>query len=207
VSYICLILSGAALLINGLGLLGRIPAKDSGYFNLLIGGTQLILAVLIAVTANGAATALLGVSGVFLFGLTYAYVGLNSLLNLGSVGLGWFCGLVALLGVAYSALNLGTDPLLSVLWLAWAALWTLFFLLLALGISSLSTYTGWALILTSQATTTLPAILGLIGAWPSGATAAVIALAVVAALFVAARLLSAPASRAAVADASDSVPA
>lgn len=206
-SYICLILSGAALLINGLGLLGRIPARDSGSFNLLVGGTQLILAVLIAVTANGNAGALLGVSGVFLFGLTYAYVGLNSLLNLGSVGLGWFCGLVAVLGLAYSALNLAGDPLLSVLWLAWAALWTLFFLLLALGISSLTAYAGWALILTSQATTTLPAILALTGAWPAGAAPAVIALAVVAALFVGARLLSAPASRVAVPEASDSVAA
>jgi hypothetical protein len=206
VSYICLILSGAALLINGLGLLGRIPGKDSGYFNLLIGGTQLILAVLIAVTANGNAAALLGVSGVFLFGLTYAYVGLNSLLNLGSVGLGWFCGLVALLGVAYSALNLAADPLLSVLWLAWAGLWTLFFLLLGLGISSLTAFTGWALILTSQVTTTLPAILGLSGAWPAGSTVAIVALVIIAALFAAARLLSAP-GRARTVEASDSVPA
>lgn len=205
-SYICLILSGAALLINGLGLLGRIPGKDSGYFNLLIGGTQLILAVLIAVTANGNAAALLGVSGVFLFGLTYAYVGLNSLLNLGSVGLGWFCGLVALLGVAYSALNLAADPLLSVLWLAWAGLWTLFFLLLGLGISSLTAFTGWALILTSQVTTTLPAILGLSGAWPAGSTVAIVALVIIAALFAAARLLSAP-GRARTVEASDSVPA
>lgn len=205
-SYICLILSGAALLINGLGLLGRVPGKDSGYFNLLIGGTQLILAVLIAVTANGNAAALLGVSGVFLFGLTYAYVGLNTLLNLGSVGLGWFCGLVALLGVAYSALNLAPDPLLSVLWLAWAALWALFFLLLARGIESLTAFTGWALILTSQVTTTLPAILGLTGAWPKGSAAALVALLIVAALFVAARLLGAT-SRAGAVEASDSVPA
>lgn len=47
-SLICLILSGGALLINGLGLLGRIPARDSGYFTVLIGSTQLALSALIA---------------------------------------------------------------------------------------------------------------------------------------------------------------
>lgn len=52
-SLICLILSGGTLLINGLGLLGRIPARDSGYFTVLIGSTQLVLSTLIAVAANG----------------------------------------------------------------------------------------------------------------------------------------------------------
>ena len=183
-SFICLILSGAALLINGLGLLGRIPARDSGYFNLLIGGTQLVLSGLIAVGAGGDRAALLGVSGVFLFGLTYLYVGLNALLGLGSVGLGWFCGLVAALGVFYAAGNIAVDPFLSVLWLSWAVLWTLFFLILALGQTRLTVFTGWALILTSQATTTIPALLGLSGAWPVGLVAGLTALLVVAALFV-----------------------
>ncbi|MDQ0850527.1 hypothetical protein QFZ65_002465 [Arthrobacter sp. B3I9] len=51
-SYICLILSGAALLINALGLLGRIPARDSGVFNIVIGTLQLVLAVLLAAAAG-----------------------------------------------------------------------------------------------------------------------------------------------------------
>ncbi|WP_308467963.1 AmiS/UreI family transporter [Rathayibacter soli] len=193
-SYICLILSGAALLVNGLGLLGRIPARDSGYFNLLIGGTQLLLCALLAVAANGNSTALLSVSGVFLFGLTYTYVGLDSLRGLGSVGLGWFCGLVAALGLFYAAASIATNPLLSVLWLSWAGLWTLFFLLLALGKTGLTAYTGWALILTSQVTTTVPAILGLTGTWPTDAPAAIIALVAIAALFVLAIFLAAPAA-------------
>lgn len=192
-SYICLILSGAALLINGLGLLGRIPLRDSGYFNILIGGTQLVLSVLIAVTAAGNTSVLLSVSGVFLFGLTYLYVGLDSLRQLGSVGLGWFCGLVALLGLAYAGSSLGTDPLLAVLWLSWAVLWALFFLVLALGKSGLTAFTGWALILTSQVTTTIPALLGLLGVWPIGSVPiALLAAVVVAALFILAVALAVP---------------
>lgn len=193
---ICLILSGAALLINGLALLGRIPGRDSGYFNVLIGVTQLLLATLVAFAAGGDTAALLGVSGVFLFGLTYLYVGLNSLRDLGSVGLGWFCGLVAVIGLVYAGANVVSDPVLSVLWLAWAGLWTLFFLLLALGISQLTAFTGWSLILTSQATTTVPALLGLTGNWPTGAGSAAVALVGVVALFgIAAAITSATARR------------
>ncbi|MCW4385509.1 AmiS/UreI transporter [Salinibacterium sp. SYSU T00001] len=194
-SLICLILSGAALLINGLALLGRIPGRDSGFFNVLIGSTQLVLATLVAVAAGGNPAALLAVSGVFLFGLTYLYVGLNALLDLGSIGLGWFCGLVAALGLVYSGANLATDPVLSVLWLAWATLWTLFFLLLGLGWSRLTTFTAWSLILTSQLTTTVPALFGLTDNWPTGGTNAVIALLVIVALFAGAAGITAATSR------------
>jgi len=192
-SFICLILSGAALLINGLGLLGRLPGRDSGAFNLLIGGLQLVFAVLLAAGAAGSAdeaAALRGAAGVVLFGLTYLYVGLDSLFGLGSAGLGWFCGLVALLALFYAGSNLAQDPLLGVLWLSWAVLWSLFFLILALGRVGLTAFTGWATVLTSQLTTTLPALLGLTGAWPAGWGAAGTAAAVLAVLFFAARLLA-----------------
>ena len=205
-SLICLILSGAALLINGLALLGRIPGRDSAYFNLLIGGTQLVLATLVAVTAGGSTAALFAVSGVFLFGLTYLYVGVDSLRGLGSVGLGWFCGLVAALAVVYSATNLAADPVLSVLWLSWAVLWGLFFRLLALGKSGLTAFTGWALVLTSQVTTTIPALLGLSGAWPTGPVSGAVALLIVAGLFGAAAFLASPLARRS-RTAADSVPA
>ncbi|WP_262103949.1 AmiS/UreI family transporter [Arthrobacter sp. Marseille-P9274] len=197
-SFICLILSGVALLTNGLALLGRIPPRDSGTLNLLIGGLQLILATLIAVTAAGDPAELLSAAGVVLFGLTYTYVGLNSLFDLGSAGVGWFCVLVAALAVVYAVSNLAADPFSAVLWASWAVLWTLFFLLLALGKSALTAYTGWATLLTSQLTTTLPALLGLNGAWPSGWGSAAAAAVVIALLFTAARFLALRTGRAAV---------
>ncbi|NKX55134.1 AmiS/UreI family transporter [Arthrobacter mobilis] len=189
-SFICLILSGAALLINGLGLLGRIPGRDSGVFNLLIGTVQLVLAVLAAAAAGGDTAVLLGVSGVFLFGLTYLYVGLDALLGLGSAGLGWFCGLVAVLALFYSAGSLAADPLLAVLWLDWAVLWFLFFLLLARGRAHLAAFTGWAALLTGPLTTVVPALLGLSGAWPAGWGTAGTAAAAVGILLAAAWLLA-----------------
>ena len=189
-SYICLILSGAALLINGLGLLGRIPARDSGVFNIVIGTLQLLLAVLLAAAARGDTDLLLGAAGIVLFGITYLYVGLNAVLSLESAGVGWFCALVAVLAVFYSAANLAKDPFLSVLWLSWAVLWSLFFLILAGGKPALAPFTGWAAVLAGPVTTTAPALLGLSGAWPAGWFPAATTAVVVAALFAAALVLS-----------------
>lgn len=168
---ICLLLSGAALLINGLALLGTLPRRDAAVFSLLIGSTQLVLAV-VHVSAGGGGTQWMGASGMFLFGLTYVYVGLDVLLALGSKGLGCFCGLVAGCGLLLAASWSGQDLLLAVLWLCWAYLWLLFFLHLALGFERLGPLIGWSLVLTSQASATAPAVLGITGRWPGDPTAA-----------------------------------
>ncbi|WIB61884.1 AmiS/UreI family transporter [Curtobacterium sp. MCLR17_007] len=187
---ICLVRSGAALLVNGLTLLGHVPGRDSGVFNVLIGGLQLVLCIAVAVSADGSLPALFAIAGTFLFGLTYLYVGLDALFSLGSVGLGWFCGLVAALAAVFAVVHLADDPVLAVLWAGWALLWTLFFVLLALGRSGITTYTGWALVLASQVTTTVPAVLGLTGHWPAGPIATSTALVVLVAVFGGAVLLA-----------------
>lgn len=170
-AHICLLLSGAALLLNGLALLGALPRRDAAVFSLVIGSIQLALGVtyLGALTPGAAGDGgrlLLGASGMFLFGLTYVYVGLDYLLGLGSKGLGWFCGLVAACGLLLAAAWSGEDPLLAVLWLCWTYLWMLFFLQLALGFVRLTPLIGWSLVLTSQASATVPAFMGLTGRWP-----------------------------------------
>jgi hypothetical protein len=193
VTHICLLLSGAALLINGLASLGTLPRRDAGVFSLIIGSVQLILGVCylgaccLGATA-GTATAgdgtqlLLGASGMFLFGLTYVYVGVDFLLGLGSKGLGWFCGLVGACGLVLAATWSGEDPFLAVLWLCWSYLWILFFFQMALGTGRLTGLIGWSLVLTSQATATVPAFLGITGHWPNdpeaaqGAAASIVAL-------------------------------
>lgn len=165
--YLCLLLSGAALLINGLTMLGRIPLRDSAVFSLLIGTTQLVLGAVYLGAAGGGDPGLLpAASGMILFGLTYVYVGVDALLQLGSKGLGWFSGLVGVFGILLAATGFSDDPLLSVLWLSWAFLWILFFVRLALGCEGLAPFIGWALVLTSQVTATIPAFLGLVGRWP-----------------------------------------
>ncbi|MFJ5697379.1 AmiS/UreI family transporter [Arthrobacter sp. NPDC093139] len=193
-THICLLLSGAALLINGLALLGTLPRRDAAVFSLLIGSIQLVLAVVhvsaSGVSAGGGTPSLLGASGMFLFGLTYTYVGLDVLLALGSKGLGCFCGMVAGCGLLLAASWSGQDLLLAVLWLCWAYLWLLFFLHLALGVERLRPLIGWSLVLTSQASATAPAVLGITGQWPGDPTGATAAAALLALLLLALLLLA-----------------
>ena len=194
---VCLLLSGAALLINGLAALNVVPARDAAVFSLVIGSAQLVLGVTyLAGTAVTASTAgagpqvLLSASGMFLFGLTYVYVGLDFLLGLGSRGLGWFCGMVAAFGLLLAAAWLRDNPLLAVLWLCWSVLWGLFFASLALGLDSIKPFTGWALVLTSQVSATVPAFLGMTGLWPYRTDVAALAAAGLAVLFVLAGMLA-----------------
>ncbi|NUT70311.1 AmiS/UreI family transporter [Pseudarthrobacter sp. C4D7] len=188
--FICLLLSGAALLVNGLATLGRLPRRDAATFSLLLGGTQLVLGVVYLAGGGAGSDVLLTSAGMFLFGLTYAYAGLDVLLGLGSTGLGWFCGMVAFFGLLLAGAWLATDPLLAVLWVGWSVLWGLLFVSAALGAARLEPFTGWALVLASQVTATVPAFLGLSGVWPRSTGAAWLGAAVVAGIFAAARVLA-----------------
>ena len=188
--YICLLLSGAALLVNGLATLGQLPRRDAAVFSMVLGGTQLVLGVgHLSGTGAGSEALMTGV-GMFLFGLTYVYAGLDVLLGLGSKGLGWFCGMVAFFGLLLAGAWLGTDPLLAVLWVGWSVLWGLLFASSALGAVRLDNFAGWALVLASQSTATVPAFLGLAGVWPRSAWTAWLAAGVLAGVFGTARLLA-----------------
>lgn len=199
-AYICLLLSGAALLINGLATLNRLPRRDAAAFSLAVGSIQLVLGVayLVAGDASPAAltnpalpaSALLTSAGMFLFGLTYLYAGLDGLLGLGSKALGWFCGVVALFGLLLAGAWLFDDPLLAVLWLAWSVLWALLFASAGLGLEWVNPFAGWALVLTSQTTATIPAFLGMAGLWPRSPAAAIGAAVLLAVLFFAAGMLA-----------------
>ncbi|UUL77822.1 AmiS/UreI transporter [Pseudarthrobacter sp. Fe7] len=188
--FICLLLSGAALLVNGLATLGRLPRRDAAVFSLVLGGTQLVLGIVHLAISGTGAEALLTAAGMFLFGLTYVYAGLDGLLGLGSKGLGWFCGMVAFAGLLLAGEWLGADPLLAVLWVCWSVLWGLLFASAALGATRLDPFTGWALVLASQATATVPAFLGLAGLWPRSVWAAWPAAVLVAGLFAVGRVLA-----------------
>lgn len=188
--YVCLLLSGAALLVNGLATLGHLPRRDAAVLSLVVGGTQLALGVVQLSSSGDAPAMLLTAAGMFLFAVTYLYSGLDLLLALGGRGLGWFCGMVAFCGLVLAAAWLTVDPLLAVLWLCWSALWALLFAGMALDAVRLEPFTGWALVLTSQASATVPALLGLAGLWPRSAAVAWLAALLLAGLFVAARTLA-----------------
>jgi len=188
--FICLLLSGAALLVNGLATLGQLPRRDAGVFSLVLGGTQLVLSVAHLSGAGPGSDALMTTAGMFLFGLTYAYSGLDALLALGSKGLGWFCAMVAFVGLLLAGAWVGSDPLLAVLRVSWAVLWGLLFACTVLGAARLEPFAGWALVLASQVTATVPAFLGMTGLWPRNPWAAGVAALLVAAVFLAARALA-----------------
>jgi hypothetical protein len=187
--YMCLLLSGAVLLVNGLATLGHLPRRDAAVLSLVVGILQLVLGVVVLSPGPSAGEPLTG-AGMFLFGLTYVYVGLDFLLGLGSKGLGWFCGMVAFVGLLLAAAWLREDPLLAVLWLGWSALWGLFFVSMALGLVRMDLFTGWALVLTSQVTATIPAFLGLAGLWPRSPSVAAAAAVLLTGLFVLAGVLA-----------------
>ena len=159
--------------------------------NLFVGFLQLVTPFYLIFTANGNQAIIVGASGLFLFSFTYLYVAMNNAFNLDGTGLGWFCLFVAITACVYSywnfdgyaALSTG-DPdvgdLLGVLWASWAVLWALFFIVLGLGKTGFTRFTGaWcaaqgiytglvpALVLLNipkWTTSTLPVVIGIVSA-------------------------------------------
>ena len=167
---------GAVLFINGLSLVGWVKGKSLVPMNLFVGLLQVVTPLFLIFTSNGDAATILGASGLFLFGFTYLYVAMNNTFDLDGSGLGWFCGYVVIAALVYAYLNFRTGWLadagvvqdalgnvLGVLWLNWAFLWFLFWLVLALGRTSLTRYTGAVCATQGLLTGWLPALI-LLGA-------------------------------------------
>lgn len=167
---------GAVLFINGLMLLGKIPGKSAAILNIFVGVMQVVFPTLILLQANGDPAIILGASGLYLFGFTYLYVGINQIFDLSGEGLGWFSLFVAFVALVFGILQFTqvNDPLFGVIWFLWAILWTLFFLLLALGKDSLNDFTGWFTIIVAHITGTIPALMLLSGNYTTGPVEAVI---------------------------------
>ena len=148
---------GAVLFVNGLGLVGWVKGTSMVPMNLFVGLLQVVTPLYLIFSAHGNQATIVGASGLFLFGFTYLYVALNNTFNLDGTGLGWFCLFVVFAACVYAvwnfthsgALGLGlaggnnaVGDLLGVLWATWAVLWLLFWLVLALGKTGLTKFTG-----------------------------------------------------------------
>lgn len=169
---------GAVLFLNGVMLLGKVDPRAAGVFNLFVGTLQVVTPTYLIFTSGGDPKAVLAASGIYLFGFTYLYVGIGLLAGLDTTGVGWFSLFVAVMAIGYSIVNfrvLGDYPF-GVIWLYWSFLWFLFFLLLGLGIDSLTTYTGWVTAIEGWVTGAIPAFLIMSGYWqPTQLTAVVLA--------------------------------
>jgi hypothetical protein len=170
---------GAVLFVNGLMLLGKVDPRAAGFLNLFVGVLQVVVPTVLLVQAQGDPDRVLAAAGLYLFGFTYLYVGLNLLTGTDSTGVGWFSLFVSVsaLGFAYvSFRDLGDAPF-GVIWLYWSFLWLLFFLLLGLKRTELTTYTGYVTVVQAWVTAAIPGFLLFTGYWRTGtATAVVLAL-------------------------------
>jgi hypothetical protein len=172
---------GAVLIVNGLMLLGRVDARAAGPINLFVGLLQVLTPTYLIFTSGGDTDTILGASGIYLFGFTYLYVAFNLFFGLDGTGLGWFSAFVAGCAVVYAGLNFGrlADPAFGVIWLYWATLWALFFLVLGLKREELTRFTGAVAIVAGVATCAVPAFLLLTGVWTGNQRTAAIVIAAV----------------------------
>lgn len=181
-----LLLVGVVLFVNGLVSIGVVAPRSAAPLNLFVGAAQVIFPTLVLVQAGGDAGIVNGTWPSLLFGFTYLWFGLIQIYDLEPQGFGWYSAFVAAIAAFHAVKNIGTDPVFAVIWATWAIMWTLFFVLLGLGISrsrsfDLGHFTGWVLILLGIPTCTLPAIFLLNGAWTVSPVAGFAALAILAA--------------------------
>jgi hypothetical protein len=171
---------GAVLFLNGAMLLGWVDERSAAPLNLFVGLLQVVTPTYLIFTANGDDNVVLNASGLYLFGFTYLYVAFNLLAGLDGTGLGYFSAFVAVAAVVYSLLNFVrfADATFGVIWLYWAFLWALFFLLLGQGRTGLARYTGAVAVVQGWVTAAIPAFLLLTGHWGRADEATAVALAV-----------------------------
>lgn len=172
---------GAVLILNGLMLLGHVDARAAAPLNFFVGGLQVITPTYLIFTSGGDADTILGASGLYLFGFTYLYVGFNLLGGLDGTGLGWFSAFVAGCALVFAGLNFGRldDPAFGVIWLYWAVLWTLFWVVLGLKREEWTRFTGLVAIVAGVFTAAIPAFMLLTGVWGDYLTESAIVLAVI----------------------------
>jgi hypothetical protein len=167
---------GAVLFINGLMLIGVIPGKSAAILNFFVGGMQVVFPTIIITQSDNDPSIIFGAAGLYLFGFTYLYVGILQWTGISGEGLGWFSLFVAICATVIGLAQFGlvNDPVFGVIWLLWAALWLMFFLLLALGKVAVAKTTGWFAIFLSFLTGTIPALLLLLGYFESSVLAAAV---------------------------------
>lgn len=176
-----LLLVGVALFVNGLVSVGLVSGRGAAPINLFVGAAQVLLPTLVLVQSDGDPGIINATWPSYLFGFTYLWFGFIQIFDIDPRGFGWYSTFVAAIAAYYAIKSLGTDPVFAVIWATWAIMWTLFFVLLGLGITKagridLGRFTGWFLILLGIPTCTVSAILLLNGIWPTSPVAGVVAL-------------------------------
>jgi hypothetical protein len=134
---LALLYVGAVLSLNGLWLLNRIGDKEIWVINVFSGGVTLLVALQLAFGPGADAGSIQAAALTLLFSFTYLWVAFNRFNGADGRGLGWFSLFVAITIIPVSLATLqeattGWAIWLGLNWAAWAILWFLFFLLLAM---------------------------------------------------------------------------
>jgi len=159
---------GAVLVINGLWLLDRIDGREIVVINLV---TALVSGAVVLHDAFGTgadAASIRNATLSLLFCTTYLWVAWNRISGADGRGLGWFSLFVALTALPVSASTFAAamtrgDLWMAANWLAWAALWFVYFLTLVLRWPA-GRQAGWATLLAGIFTGWLPGFLMIEGA-------------------------------------------
>lgn len=165
-SAVGLLFVGAVLFVNGLLFLGKVDPRSAGVFNLFVGALQTAIPFWLISHAT-TPDEVLGAAGIFLFGFTYLYVGIGNLAGLPGDGLGWYSAWVSVMAAGFGVVNIVRfhDTPTGLLWLQWSVLWAAFWVVLALGVSRLTTAAGWLTLIQSATTCTVPGFVILLGKW------------------------------------------
>ncbi|MBN9601068.1 MAG: AmiS/UreI family transporter [Afipia sp.] len=155
---LALLYVGAVLTLNGLWLLGKIEDREITFINVVSGFITLCVALYSAFGPGADAGSVRGAALTLLFTTTYLWVAYNRVVTVDGRGLGWFSLFVAItvVPVAIGAFKVSADVAglwMAFNWTAWAVLWFMYFLLLALkrpilpatGVATLlvGIFTGW----------------------------------------------------------------
>ncbi|PFV55493.1 AmiS/UreI family transporter [Bacillus cereus] len=167
--YVGLLLSGAALFLNSLVILGKAEMKSAGVFNLFVGALQIIIPFYLIMISDQSNWTVYSYAATFLFGLSYLYVGVTFIKGMDSSGLGWFCIWVAIIALFYMVVSFVQfhDVVNALTWFMWALLWYLFFVLNTQK-KNINQYLGRIAFVQSWVTLTLPSLFYFMGVWGEG---------------------------------------
>lgn len=167
---IVLLYVGAVLFCNGLWLIGKISDQEIGIINIFAGAVGALAAAISMVlgAVRDDFGAIVFGAEVLLFAFTYLWVAYNRYAKTDGRGLGWFCLFVAVTAVPTAWLTLAGAggnvwlTWLGVNWAAWAVLWFLFWLLLAMQ-RPIAKLTGYVTAIEGVLTGWIPAYLLMMG--------------------------------------------
>ncbi|HLR84829.1 MAG TPA: AmiS/UreI family transporter [Nocardioidaceae bacterium] len=199
-SSVGLLYVGIVLFVNGIMLLGHVSPRGAAPINLFVGALQVYTPTYLIIHADGDPGQIAAAAGLYLFGFTYLWVGINGATDWPGEGLGWFSLTVAIcaIGFAVHSWTKVDDKAFTVIWLLWAVLWFTFFLLLGLG-RPIGPAVGVLASGEGVLTAGVPGFLLIIGEWEDSTSLAALiaALGIVLIILspIAGRMLSAPAAR------------